>query len=297
MSVIGDVIPETSDRKSRASLHGRTVCLVAFGLLLSICYWPMLRFTGQILIESQDMAHGFFAPIVALFLVWQNRESLRQHLDSPNAWGLLVLGVAALIGVAAAIGASSTIARFAFLGSLIGSTLIVGGTGLLKQLSLPLVLLFYTFPVPAALYAELTLPLQLLASTLSEHALEFLGYSVLREGNVLQMAHQRLSVVEACSGIRSMITLSFFCVVYAHLVARRSWVRVLIFAAAAPAAILVNVLRITVTGMLGEIGSEWTKGLAHDILGWTAFLIGFGLVVLVHMMVRWLAKPTVEVRS
>ena len=92
----------------------------------------------------------------------------------------------------------------------------------------------------------------LLASKLSEHVFELIGFSVLRDGNVLQLTHQRLSVVEACSGIRSLITLSFFCLVYVYFMDDRQWRRAVVVAAAVPAAILVNVFRITFTGVLGK---------------------------------------------
>ena len=131
----------------------------------------------------------------------------------------------------------------------------------------------------------------LLASAWSESTLEFLGYSVLREGNILQLPNQRLNVVEACSGIRSLVTLSFFCLVYAYFFEEKRWRAATIFLASIPTAILVNMLRITTTGMIGESNPELTHGLAHESLGWLLFVVGFGLVLLVHLTLRRLDGP------
>lgn len=264
---------------------------VVFAGLLVVSYWPMLTFTGRVLSESEDMAHGFFAPIVAVAIVWQKRDRLFSGMSTGSVWGLLVLGLSAIVGVVAAIGSSATLSRFAFLGSLTGVIMLQGGRKLLGALAFPLFLLLYTFPIPPVLYGEITQPLQLLASAWSESTLELLGYSVLREGNILQLPNQRLNVVEACSGIRSLVTLSFFCLVYAYFFEEKRWRSVAIFLAAIPTAILVNMLRITTTGIIGESNPELTHGLAHDSLGWVLFVVGFGIVLLVHLALRRLDGP------
>jgi exosortase len=147
-------------------------------------------------------------------------------------------------------------------------------------------LLLFTFPIPDVLYGELTQPLQLLATRLSESALELFGFSVIREGNILQLVHMRLSVVEACSGLRSLVTLFFFCLIYAWFFEDRIWLRTVIALSAIPVAVGVNVLRITATGILGRYDIAWTSGTRHEILGWTAFALGFLLVFLFHAAVR-----------
>jgi exosortase len=177
---------------------------------------------------------------------------------------------------------SSTFSRFAFLISLAGCLLLVGGWQALRRLLFPLSLLLFTFPVPDVLYGQITQPLQLLATRLAEFGLELLGYSVLRNGNILQLSHLSLSVVEACAGLRSLITLFFFCLVYIYFFENRPWMRIGITLLAIPAAILVNGLRITATGMLGEQDPAWTKGTIHEFVGWTAFFLGFALILIAH---------------
>jgi exosortase len=269
---------------SVAGAAGVLALLAVFAVLLVLSYWPMLKMTGVILVSSDDMAHGFFAPIVAGFLFWQFRDSILRPVGKGSPWGLLVLLACAALGVMSTLAQSSTFSRFAFLGSLCGCLLVLGGGTLLKLYAFPICLLLFTFPVPDVLYGELTQPLQLLASRLSEGAFELLGYSVIREGNILQLAHMQLSVVEACSGLRSLITLGFFSVVFAYFFENSLLRRVVIVLLAVPAAIIVNMIRITMTGILGKIDMSYTKGTYHDMLGWSGFFLGFLIVYVCYRL-------------
>jgi exosortase len=266
---------------------------IVLGILLVVCYFSVLRVTAQFILFGEDMAHGMFAPLVALYLAWERRDVLLHQRGAPSFWSLPALGLAACIAVVATLANSSTFSRVALLVSLAGCLLLIGGWVALRRLLFPLSLLLFTFPIPAVLYGEITQPLQLLATRLSEFSLETLGFSVFREGNILQLAHMQLSVVEACSGLRSLITLFFFCLVYTTLFETRLWLRVVVTLAAVPAAILVNTLRITATGVIGKFRLDWTVGLYHSMLGWTAFFLGFFLVVLLHRIFQRLAESPV----
>lgn len=264
--------------------------LLALLALLLVNYWPTLVRTAELLAFSDDMAHGFFAPIVAVYIAWHRRSVAFSDGASSSPWGVVILALSVPLALAASLGGSTTVSRFAFLISLAGVIMVAGGYRAFRTLVFPWALLLFTFPIPAVLYGDITLPLQLLASRLAEIVLEFLGFSVIREGNVLELPRQRLSVVEACSGLRSLLTLAFFCLVYAHLLEDKRWLRAVIVAAAFPSAILLNVVRIVVTGVLGQYKPELTHGVYHDILGWLCLALGFGLVLLAHRMAaRWAA--------
>jgi exosortase len=236
------------------------------------------------------MAYGFFAPFVTLFVAWDRRGALLRPSARPSAWSLGFLGFAAILGTIATLANSSTFSRVAFLISLAGCLLLMGGWQILRRFSFPLCLLFFTFPIPDVLYGEITQPLQLLATRLSETTLELLGFSVMREGNILQLVHMRLSVVEACSGLRSLITLFFFCLVYGFFFEARMWLRALTVLLAVPSAIAVNVFRITATGVLGKYNMVWTEGTYHETLGWVAFSLGFLIVLVTHRLIARLLR-------
>lgn len=261
------------------------VCLVA-------CYYPMLLFTGRSIALSDDMAYGLFAPIVALYIAWNHRGALLRPSRTPSVWSLVFVGVGACIGVVSTLANSSSFSRVAFLISLAGCLLLVGGWQTLRDFRFPLALLLFTFPIPEVLYGELTQPLQLLSTKISESFFELLGFSALREGNIIQLAHMQLSVVEACSGLRSLITLFFFCLVYGYFFETRFWVRAVVGLLAIPSAIAINALRITATGVLGKYDMAWTEGTYHETVGWIAFVLGFLLVLLCHRLIRriWFAR-------
>ena len=174
------------------------------------------------------------------------------------------------------------LARTAFVISIIGIVMTLGGTRWLRALAFPLFLLFFMVPIPAILYNRLTFPLQLLASQVAAAVLSALQIPVLRDGNVLELADRQLSVVEACSGIRSLLSLSFLCLVYGYFFERRIGVRVLLFAAAIPVAIVANAGRVALTGILTSVKPELAEGFFHTASGWVIFMAALTLLIGVH---------------
>src|SRR5258708_34549103 len=179
-----------------------------FAVLLIACYAPVLYGLGRQWATDEDMGHGFFVPLVAGYVAWQRRSELIAVKPVPNYWGLLLVVLGSAQMMLGTLGAQIFIARTAFLVSVIGAVLFLGGTRTLKILAFPLFLLCFMFPLPAIIYARITLPLQLFASRVAEIVLNNLvAIPGLRDGNVLELASQKLSVVDAFSRIRSPIPL------------------------------------------------------------------------------------------
>jgi exosortase len=176
------------------------------------------------------------------------------------------------------------IARTAFLTSLIGAVLFLGGTRTLRMLAFPLLLLLFLFPIPGIVYPRITLPLQIFASTAAETVLNWIGIPVLREGNILELPHERLSVVEACSGIRSLLSLSFLSLVYTYFFDKKVGMRWALLAATVPIAITANAARVTLTGLLSEYRAGLAQGAFHLFEGWVLFVVALGLLVTVHQL-------------
>jgi len=167
----------------------------------------------------------------------------------------------------------------------VGAVLFLGGTRTLKILAFPLFLLLFMFPIPAIIYARITLPLQIFASSVAETVLNFAGIPVLRDGNVLELANQRLSVVEACSGIRSLLSLGFLSLIYAYFFDKKIWMRWVLLAATIPIAITANASRVTLTGMLGDYRPDLARGVFHLLEGWV-FLVALMLLIAFHQLVN-----------
>lgn len=256
-----------------------------FGLLLLVCYAPVLMSLAGDWERDADMGHGFFVPAIAAYIVWQKREELFAVKPQPNWWGLLLVlwgGLQLMVGT---LGAEVFTTRVAFIISVIGVVWLLGGNVILKMLAFPLFLLFFMVPIPAILYNSITFPLQILASQLAAEALWMIGIPVSREGNILELPSQRLSVVEACSGIRSLLSLSFLSLVFGFFFEKRKWMRVVLFLATIPIAILANGSRVTITGILSEIKPELAEGFFHESTGWVLFMMALGFLLFFHQVV------------
>jgi exosortase len=260
--------------------------LAWFGVLLIVAYFPVLQHLVEQWSTDEDVSHGFFVPLVAAFIAWQRREQILAVDYQPAWWGLGVMAWAAFQGYVGMLGAELFLQRTSFLIALVGLLLVVGGTRLVRVLAFPLLLLPFMIPIPTVIYNQITFPLQLFASQVAESALGLMGIPVLRDGNVLELASQKLSVVEACSGIRSLLSLSFLSLVYAYFFDRKVWMRWVLLAATIPVAIVANAGRVTFTGVLSEINPELARGFFHSLEGWIIFVIALvmlgGLHALIH---------------
>jgi exosortase len=240
--------------------------------------------------NDQDMGHGFFVPILAAYIAWQKRSEFLAEPVKPNWLGLVLVIYAGVQLCVATLGAELFLARTAIVLSIIGAVLFLGGSKRARVMAFPLFLLFFMVPIPAILYNQITFPLQLIASRMAEWALMTIGIPVLREGNVLELAGQKLSVVEACSGIRSLLTLSFLSLVYGYFFEVKTWLRVVLFVATVPIAIIANASRVTVTGIIADSRPELAHGLFHTAEGFMIWIVSLTILVIFHQMVNRIDK-------
>ena len=260
---------------------------VWFGALLLLSYAPVLWRLVQQWDTDPDMGHGFFVPLVVGFIAWQKRAELMALEPAPSWWGLAVVLYGGLQLWIATLGAELFLARTAFVVSVIGIVLLLGGRGWVRALAFPLFLLFFMIPIPTVVYNSITFPLQLLASRLSTQALDLMQIPVLREGNVLELAQQKLSVVEACSGIRSLLSLTFLALVYGYFFESKAWMRAALFVSTIPIAIVANASRVTLTGVLTEYKPELAEGFFHTASGWVIFMVALAIMIVLHQALNW----------
>ena len=257
-----------------------------FGALLLLSYAPVLWRLLRQWDADPDMGHGFFVPIVAGFILWQKRAELLALKPAPNWWGLAVVLYGGVQLWIATLGAELFLARTAFVISIIGIVLLLGGTAWVRALAFPLFLLFFMIPIPTVVYNSITFPLQLLASRVAKQALDLMQIPVLRDGNVLELAEQKLSVVEACSGIRSLLSLTFLSLVYGYFFESKVWMRVALFFSTIPIAIVANASRVTLTGVLTEYKPELAEGFFHTASGWVIFMAALAIMVVLHQILN-----------
>jgi exosortase len=235
------------------------------------------------------MGHGFFVPVVAGYVAWQKREELAATPPRTNWWGLVIVIFAGLLSVVASLGVELFTARLSFVVALLGTVLFLGGTQWVKLLSFPLALLLFMIPIPAIIYSTLTLRLQMLASELGEILITAMGIPVLREGNTLKLPSQTLDIVDACSGIRSLLSLLFLALVYSFFTDKKVWMRWALLAATIPIAIGANGIRVAVTGLLSEIDTKLASGGYHEAEGYIVFVVALAALIGVHRLLNIIA--------
>jgi len=255
-------------------------------LLVLVCYGPVLRALVINWTVDEDMGHGYFVPVVAAFIIWQRREELMAIKPRPSWWGLPVVLMGGFTLVVATMGVEVFLGRFALLLTLTGAAWLLRGWHFVKRVAFPLVLLFFMIPIPAIAYNRITLPLQDLATRLAAFNLDMLGVPVVRDGNILELPTQKLQVVEACSGIRSLLSLTFLSLVYGYFCEKKTWIRWALFLSTIPIAILANGGRVTFTGILGQINPAFAEGFFHESTGWVIFMIALAIMVLFHQLIR-----------
>jgi exosortase len=253
--------------------------------LLAVCYGPVLTALASQWNWDPDMGHGFFVPIIAGYIAWQKRTEILDKPAKTNWWGLAVMLWGALQLYIGTLGAEIFLARTSFVVTVIGVVLLLGGTEYLKTFAFPLFLLFFMVPIPAIIYNEVTFPLQLIASSAAENMIDLLQIPVVREGNVLNLPSQSLNVVEACSGIRSLLTLTFLSLVYGYFLEKRTWLRVVLFFSTIPIAVIANAGRVTLTGVVSQFNPNLAEGWFHEAQGWVIFMVALVILIAFHQAV------------
>jgi exosortase len=229
---------------------------------------------------DDNASHGFLIVPVALYLAWERRDQLASVQRRPSPVGLvIVLGSIAVL-VAGTLGSELFLGRVSMLGVIAGMIVFMYGWQHLRTLAFPIAFLLLMIPLPAIIFNQIALPLQLLASRFGELTLMALGIPVLREGNVIVLAHTSLEVVEACSGIRSLAALITLGVVYGYFTDPRTSVRAAIVLSSIPIAVVANALRVAGTGVAAQYyGPGVAEGFFHTFSGWVMFLVAFAAML------------------
>jgi len=234
-----------------------------------------------------DYSHGFFIPLFSGYVLWRECKRWVKRRAKPSNSGLLVMVGAVALLLLGSLGAELFISRLSLIVLLTGMILFLAGWEVLRSVSFPMGFLIFMIPIPVIIYNQITFPLQLLASRLATFCLELAQVPVLRDGNVLVLSNYSLEVVEACSGIRSLMSLISLAVAYGYLLERRVWVRCLLASLMVPIAIISNAIRIMGSGMLAHrFSPAAAEGFLHEFSGWVIFLVSVVLMFSCHRILR-----------
>ena len=253
---------------------------IAIALLGYIYADSLPRLVGS-WITSEDYSYGLFIPFISLLLIWQARHHIAQANSGSSWWGLSVVFAGLFLYVIGEFATLYVLQHISLWMVIVGLVMALIGVRGAKTIAFPLSYLLTSIPLPAFLYAGLSSRLQLWSSALGVSALQVVGVTAFREGNVIDLGQVQLQVVEACSGIRYLFPLAALALLCAYLFRDRMWKRVLLVLSSIPISVLVNGYRIGMIGVLVEwYGQEASEGFSHLFEGWVLFMASLGLLIL-----------------
>jgi exosortase len=267
-------------RNTQFALGSALICL-----LVATVYYHVL---GKLVTDwwmIPDYSHGFLVPVFAAYLVWEKRSVLRATPIAPAWSGIAVMALGLVVLLLGVYGSELFLSRVSLIILLAGLVLCFAGWQFLLQVRFVLLVLLLAIPLPAIVFNQITFPLQILASKLASNLLPLFGVPVLREGNVIELPLMKLEVAEACSGIRSLMSLFTLAVFYGYFMDKSVWRRSALVLASIPIAIAANAVRILGTGLCVQYWDpDKALGFFHEFSGWVIFLISLVSLYFVHRM-------------
>ena len=265
------------------------ILLLIGWLYASILARLFLQWVGPA--RDPNFEHGIFVPLFALFVLWQDRKRLIAIPSFPSWAGLPLIVLSLLMLALGVLGAELFFSRVSLLILLAGLILLFQGWTFFRAVLFPWAFLILMIPIPNLLLQKVTFPLQLQASQLATALLELVRVPVLRQGNVIVLASMPLDVAEACSGIRSLLTLVTLAIIYGYLMETRMWARIVLVLSAIPIAVAANSFRIFGTGLLVQYWDpDKAEGFYHALGGWLIFLVALSMLYAVHRLISLIWK-------
>jgi exosortase len=260
-----------------------------FAVLFAQPFWLLINDWWSM----PEAGHGLLLGPVSVWFAW--KSGLRKD-STPNVWlGLAVIGFAVLIRFGSGLAAELFMMRASMVMAAVGLIIYYRGIGQALHWWLPILLFSLSIPLPELVTQALALPLQFRASQMGAALLEARQIPVLLTGNVIRLPGHELFVAEACSGLRSLTALLSTAVLFGAVVLQKPVSRVLLVLFAIPVAILINGIRVFMTGFLVYfVSPEFGKGFMHLTEGWLLFLISLAMlgvfVWVLHAVEKFIAR-------
>ena len=269
-----------------------TILALLASALFITAYFPVFRLLAGIWAESEEYNHAFLTLPIIGYMAWNKRSTLSLEHPQYSAIGLLLLLFAMPAYFFAMLTEVRTIIALSLFLTIVGTLIYLLGIQAIRELFVPLLLLLILIPFPEQLYIKLTFPLQLKVSQASEIIVKMFGVPLLREGNLMNIPEKRFEVVEACSGLRSMITLITLSIIIGYYLLKKNSSKLILLLASAPTAIAVNIVRITAMILLFHFFKlDLTEGTLHSITGLLIFGFALGILLLIQKgLEAWEAK-------
>jgi exosortase len=273
------------------------------GLVIAACvllaYAPVLVHLAHQWWDEPDYSHGFLVPLFSAYVLWERRDEIRRVVPRPSWTGMFVLCLSLGVLVLGTLAAELFLQRISLLGVLAGLVLWFWGRPMLRVVAFPLLFLLLMIPFPGVIYYQIVFPLQILASRLATWFLHQINlFPVLREGNVIVLSSTRLEVAEACSGVRSLLSLLCIAVMYSYLAEKNNYIRWILCLLVLPIAVAGNAGRVVFAAISAELGgASAAEGWSHLLSGLFLFFISTLLLLLCHAILQFLSRHLLHPRE
>ena len=245
--------------------------------------------------SDPNYSHGFLVPVVFIWLVWRRKHLLLELPVEPVPAGLLIVAVAALQLLLGILAAELFIAHTSLLLMCAGVVLYLFGKRSLRELTFPIAWLLFMIPLPTILLRPMIFQLQLLTSAMAAGTLDLFSVTNLRAGNVIYLPNFTIGIVEACSGIRSLISLIALAVLFGTIYQLRAAHRFIVVLMSIPIALGFNAVRIIGTGLIGSLGKpELAEGFFHTFSGGAIFISATLLMLLLLRLIAEASRAEVS---
>jgi exosortase D (VPLPA-CTERM-specific) len=258
------------------------VGVVATSIVFIIYFWDVIQLLFSNWLGTAEYSYGIIMPFVSGFFIWHQRNSLSKYTYTGSWLGFLLVLTGIVIYIVGELSALQIFEEYSIFIVLMGLVWSVVGYSIFKRIWIPIILLFFTIPLPSFLYQGISARLQLLSTHIGVSFIRFWNISVYVEGNVIDLGSMQLQVAEACNGLTYLFPLTSVAFICAYIYHAEFWKRLIIFLSSIPITILMNSFRIGVIGVFVEyFGKSMAEGFLHDFEGWIVFMGCIGIIVII----------------
>lgn len=280
--------------KKTDNLPTLLLTIVLFGTFI-LAFFPVWNRLVLSWYSSDQYSHGFFIIPITLYIIWRKKDVLGKTPIIPSWWGMALVIFSLLLYLFAHFAEILTLTSFSMILLLAGVIIYLYGFLIFKELLFPLVFLFFMIPIPGQIYSSLTTPLQLFVSKVSVWLASTIGIPIYREGNVIHLPDRTMQVVQACSGLRSMVSLLMLSAIFGYFTLKSNILRFALFLSGIPAAIFVNIIRVSLMVFaFYYFNYDLTKDSVHTVFGIIIFIIALIIIALSKGVLSIWDKSTTE---